>query len=700
MRPTKDEVMAFTKPSPPTDEELAGLEKLEPGDYEIYSERINMILTECKEVFQKVGNSDWVMAGDLIVGLHTAQGDMVSACLGTFIHSVTAQNPIKWIMQNYYTNPRIGVHEGDIFYCNDATYGGLHNCDQLALMPIFHKGVLIAWASTGTHMAETGGIVPGGMIPWARTRYDEGMSLTPIKLAENFTIKEELLDMMVNMIGRAGRQQVLDTRARCTGVDRLRMRMEQMAKQKGGDFVQGLLRKILIVAEEGARNRIRGWNDGVYRNLCFVSGAGMLPGIRRYYLTAYKEDDHILLDYTGTSPETNSAFNCFPWTMAAYAALFMYSHGFWDLPVCSGTMAPIDFIFPDGTFLSPAWNAAISHAPHVGENNNELLPKVFASMMFTDPEQRLNIAAPINGVGAGGFGGGGGLGFGSAVNQWGVSVVGGGGGWSRNTMGQGARVDSDGMDSALFRSAVFATGSDGEEAEVDNPTLHLWQKHYKDTGGNGKHRGGVSGHVGTVFYAVPSTDRPESNPGQPLKSMIVGNGLFGGYPAISGPGISIENSDILERMARGEKNIPTSVREIITDKVLDGDYFLPSRRIHRPARTVYAGSISGFGTPGGQGYGDVLEREPQSVVDDIRAEIISEWTATNVYHVAYDAETWTADEEKTTELRKREREKRLQRGIRYEEFEKEWLKQKPPEDQLDLYGSWPDARMINRIIRL
>ena len=55
MRPTKDEVMAFTKPSPPTDEELAGLEKLEPGDYEIYSERINMILTECKEVFQKVG---------------------------------------------------------------------------------------------------------------------------------------------------------------------------------------------------------------------------------------------------------------------------------------------------------------------------------------------------------------------------------------------------------------------------------------------------------------------------------------------------------------------------------------------------------------------------------------------------------------------------------------------------------------------
>ena len=54
----------------------------------------------------------------------------------------------------------------------------------------------------------------------------------------------------------------------------------------------------------------------------------------------------------------------------------------------------------------------------------------------------------------------------------------------------------------------------------------------------------------------------------------------------------------------------------------------------------------------------------------------------------------------TLELRKKERENRLQRGMSYEEFEKEWLEQKPSEDQLDLYGTWPDAKMINRIIRL
>jgi len=703
MRPSKDEVMAFLKPSEISQEELEGLEKLAPGDYEIYSERINMILAECKDVFTKVGNSNWVLSGDLIVGLHTAQGDMVSACLGTFIHSVTAQNPIKWIMQNFKDDPGVGVHEGDIFYCNEASYGGIHNCDQFALMPIFSNGEHIAWASSGTHMDETGGIVPGGMIMHAKSRYEEGMNLTPIKIAENYQLKNDLLEMMVNMIGRAPRQQILDLRARCTAVDRLRMRIQQLAEQKGYDFVRGLLRKTMLVAEEGARNRIRKWNDGIYRNVVFLSGVGARPGLWRIFCTAYKEDDHILLDYAGTSPENDSALNCFPWVMVSYAALHMYSHGFHDLPVCLGTMAPVDFRIPDGTVISPNWDAAISIAPPVGELNTQILPKILASMMFST-EDRLTIAAPQNqlvGVGGEGMGGGGGgFGFGAGVNQRGVPSVSSGGGWTRNTGGQGARVDSDGMDSAIFRSAVHATGSDAEEGEADTPTLHIWQKHCKDSGGNGKYRGGASGYVATIFYGLPDSRRGPTGEFVRSKRMLVGNGLFGGYPPNNQPGVGIENSNILELMAKGEKNIPTSTEEIIKGRVIEGDYLLPNSVNIRPARVVYQGSLYGGGGTGGKGYGDVLERDPQAVVDDVRNELVSDWIARNVYHVAYDVETWTADEEKTKELRQKEREDRIRRGKSYDEFEKEWLKQEPPEDQLNYYGSWPDAKVVNPIIRI
>ncbi len=260
-------------------------------------------------------------------------------------------------------------------------------------------------------------------------------------------------------------------------------------------------------------------------------------------------------------------------------------------------------------------------------------------------------------------------------------------------------MDSDGMDSSIFRSAVHAQGSDGEEAEADQPVLHLWQKHRMDSGGNGKYRGGASGYTSSIFYGVRSSRRAATLAGIPIPRMLVGNGLFGGYPPNAVPGVGIENSNILELMAKGEKNIPTSPEEVINGKIIKGDYTTSATA--RPPRVVYEGSLSaGGGAPGGKGYGDVLEREPQAVVNDVRDELISGWTATNVYHVAYDVETWTADLKKTQEMRNGEHQRRLRRGKAFEEFEREWATRKPPEEQLAYYGSWPDAKMVKPIIRI
>ena len=78
---------------------------------------------------------------------------------------------------------------------------------------------------------------------------------------------------------------------------------------------------------------------------------------------------------------------------------------------------------------------------------------------------------------------------------------------------------------------------------------------------------------------------------------------------------------------------------------------------------------------------------------------LSQWTADNVYHVAYDPETLEVDHEKTEELRRRERERRKEQGQRYEEFEREWSQKRLPEAALKHYGSWPDAKKVRDIIR-
>jgi acetophenone carboxylase len=75
---------------------------------------------------------------------------------------------------------------------------------------------------------------------------------------------------------------------------------------------------------------------------------------------------------------------------------------------------------------------------------------------------------------------------------------------------------------------------------------------------------------------------------------------------------------------------------------------------------------------------------------DIEDGIISHKVATDVCRVAYDEETLVVDEEKTKSLREDERAARKRRGIKFEIFEKEWLKLKPKQEILEFYGDWPE----------
>ena len=126
------------KPVPASEEELEAMAALAPGDYEIYSEMLTIIVQEGKEIMTKMGISSMLHSGDSMAGLYTAAGDLVTTVCGTYLHCVTGQIPIKFILKYWRDNPSVGVGPGDIFYCNEAIYGGIHNPDQFAIMPIFH----------------------------------------------------------------------------------------------------------------------------------------------------------------------------------------------------------------------------------------------------------------------------------------------------------------------------------------------------------------------------------------------------------------------------------------------------------------------------------------------------------------------------------------------------------------------------------
>ena len=94
------------------------------------------------------------------------------------------------------------------------------------------------------------------------------------------------------------------------------------------------------------------------------------------------------------------------------------------------------------------------------------------------------------------------------------------------------------------------------------------------------------------------------------------------------------------------------------------------------------------------------DQNVKDYIDDLKREVISHWTAENVYHIAYDPVTLEVDNEKTEQLRQKEREDRKARGMTWADFEQEWSQLRPPEDILDYYGSWPDGEKTRDIIRL
>src|SRR5256886_13228144 len=131
--PTPEEKLAWIKLEPPSEAELAAVEALRPGDYEIGFQRTNDIVDEALEVFQRSCRSSMGIAGDVMVALFTADGDLVNAAAGTYLHAIIQPIIVKYILTYYSKNP--GIKDGDVWVANDALYGGIHNPDIVAIVP-------------------------------------------------------------------------------------------------------------------------------------------------------------------------------------------------------------------------------------------------------------------------------------------------------------------------------------------------------------------------------------------------------------------------------------------------------------------------------------------------------------------------------------------------------------------------------------
>ena len=682
--PTADAKLEMIRLAEPSDDELRAVETLAPGDYEVGFQRTNDILDEALEVFQRASRSSMGIAGDVMIALFSAGGDLVNAAAGTYLHAIIQPIIIKYILEHYAENP--GISDGDIWFANDALYGGIHNPDQVIVLPIFHEGTLIAWAGAANHTTETGAVEPGGMPVTATGRFHEGLNLPPVKIGENHRLRDDWIEVF-NAFGiRAPQMITTDLKARATAADRVRTRVLEVARRDGADFVIGVLRRMLQVAEEGARRRIGSWLDGKYRCVNFADALGTEHGlVRTASLTLIKEGDEVTFDFTGTSPENLSPYQAHVQAVVGHIANYVYSYVFYDLPISSATFAPFSFVIPKGTILNPDDKAATSCSVMVCTGVMSACANVFAKMMFASQEHDRVAASASNAGNAIVIAG---------LTQWGLpfaDMV----AYSINTEGMGGRPESAGMNAFGFPWCPFGRAPDVELMENEFPLLIPFSQHWKDSCGAGKHRGGVGtvqlwvAHQAPQVLLMAIADNSKLQTPQPL---------FGGYAPCTVPGIGIRGPRLIERMQAGE-SLDLDLSALIQPGAVDGQTEIEF--MGRSIRPYDAGDVMTFAfSAGGAGYGDPLEADSEQVAADFRDGLISEWSMREIYCVVYDSVDHAVLAAETEEARSAERDRRRERDRSWVEFAIEWDRLSPPPELLTWFGSWPEGVAAAPLMRM
>ena len=652
------------------------LKKKDPIHYEKLWSRLRGALVGARETALNISASPIVREiGELCFALYTPEGDSITLSTGIMAHVHTMSMAIKHMIRAKYEEDP-GLRPGDIFVNNDPQLGDVHNADVMEILPIFHQGELIGWAAGVSHEIDVGAPQPCSMPVGTTSRFEDGWILSCQRVGENDQLFADYTRRCYTAV-RLPFYWVLDEKCRISGCQIIRDSVLRLVAEEGIDTYKRFSREVIEDTRHAFINRVKEFMiPGVYNFPSFMDvphshDKGRMPDYAAVDSMMHcplevrvGAEGSFELDLEGANKWGYHSFNCTPsgiqgglWVGitqvlipndkvndgAYLATKFNTPYGSWANPdniYCSNTLSWI-FLIPcfTGLFL------AVSQ----GVTARGYLEEVVAGYPFTG-----NVTQ------------------GGGPNHYGQE-----GGWSNfehSSCGTSAGMVRDGEASAAAVWNPEGDMGDVEAWELLEPLLYLGRRLRASSAGMGKYRGGSGWESIRMVSGTPHQQMFHACNSYTFH----GNGLFGGYPASTPYRHSVKNTDMKKRIAEG---LPYPVSEgdpenSEMNSLVEGDHLINKHLYHIPdMHNEYDIYISHIG--GGHGVGDVLERDPASVVLDLNDGLLLERFATSAYGVVAhkDAEgLWLLDEAATRAMRSDIRKKRLARSIPVED----WLKQQKP----------------------
>lgn len=318
-------------------------------ELEIFYQRFQFIAEQMGYTLKKLARSVNIKErNDFSCALFTASGDLIANAPHIPVHLGSMGDAVKSIIKDFK------FHPGDTFICNSPHYGGTHLPDVTLITPVFEKEILIMWVASRGHHADIGGTTPGSMPGNSKKLSEEGVIISPTKIAtfnklDKILLKSILTDTKYPVRNYSLNEHDIEAKlaANLKGLEAIK----ELSNNSGKEYLDLMSEEILSYS----RKKIQTILQELKPNKVIKK----ITSHRNIALEIVKNQNEFTFDFTGTSSAQDNNFNA-PVPIVKACVLFTLRCLIDEnIPLNDGIMRGIKLNIPKESLLNPKQESAV-----------------------------------------------------------------------------------------------------------------------------------------------------------------------------------------------------------------------------------------------------------------------------------------------------------------------------------------------------
>jgi N-methylhydantoinase B len=320
-------------------------------------------------------------AGDLSCALTDASGATIAQGNDIPMHLGVIGFTVSELIRHV---GRDALRPGDVWFVNDPAIGGNHLPDVKAVRPVFHGGVLRAFAVALAHWPDVGGALPGSYVPDAREIYQEGLRITPVRLFDADGERREVLDLVLANV-RGADERLGDIRGQAATTAIAGKRLAELFDEHGADAVMAMWRELQAESEVRVRRALASAPDGVYEGADALDDDGV--GAESVWIRCRVtiDGDHAIFDYSASDDEVAGPVNTTRFIAAASTYYVVKALLAGDAVPNAGAWRPIQVLTRPGSICDAGPTAPVVAGNH--ETSQRIADAAFRALAGAVPER-------------------------------------------------------------------------------------------------------------------------------------------------------------------------------------------------------------------------------------------------------------------------------------------------------------------------